>query len=120
MRFRRAARELVVARHPYLRVVDFGHVADGGMHFNLAWPDDAANRYDGDAVRVVRDQIYQFAVGDFGSSYSAEHGIGPHNVAWYRKFTAPAALGLSARLQGMLDPHRLCGVVDLGPSLETA
>jgi FAD/FMN-containing dehydrogenase len=90
------------------------------MHFNLAWPDDAANRYDGDAVRVVRDQIYQLAVGDFGGSYSDEHGIGPHNVAWYRKFTAPAALGLSARLQGMLDPHRLCGVVDLGPSLETA
>jgi FAD/FMN-containing dehydrogenase len=116
MQFRREARALVAARHPQVHVVDFGHIADGGMHFNLAWPHDVP--YDADAVRRLRDEMYELVVQGFRGTYSAEHGVGPHNLAWYRNFTPPAALQVSGRLQRLLDPQRLCGVVELGPLLE--
>ncbi|NPC59363.1 FAD-binding oxidoreductase [Caenimonas soli] len=118
MRFRREARALLTARYPHLRVADFGHIADGGMHFNLAWPHDAARGYDVDVVKRVRDELYALVVHGFAGTYSAEHGIGPHNLAWYRMFTVPLALQLSGRLQRLLDPHRLCGVVELGSTPE--
>jgi FAD/FMN-containing dehydrogenase len=113
MRFRREARALVAVRHPQVHVVDFGHIADGGMHFNLAWPHDVS--YDADAVRRLRDEIYELVVQGFHGTYSAEHGVGPHNLAWYRSFTPPSVLQLSGRLQRLLDPRRLCGAVELGP-----
>lgn len=114
MRFRREARALVAQRHPQVRVVDFGHVADGGLHFNLAWPDTGEGASDDAAVRRLRDDIYALVVEGFCGSFSAEHGIGPHNIDWYRRFTSPAELRLAGRIQALLDPRRLSGSVDYG------
>lgn len=114
MRFRREAMDLVAARYPQLAVVDFGHVGDGGLHFNLVWPHDAAQPYSAEVVDYVRDDIYELVVTRFDGSYSAEHGVGPHNHAYYLKYTAPADLDLSGRLQSMLDPGGLFGRVRLG------
>src|SRR5690606_38048259 len=36
--FRRAAISLVAEKFPGLRVADFGHIADGGIHFNVVAP----------------------------------------------------------------------------------
>lgn len=116
MEFRREALSLLARRHPYLLVVDFGHIADGGMHFNLAWPADAALSYDVDVVGQVRDEVYDLVVADFEGSFSAEHGVGPHNIAYWRRYTPPTAQRLASRLQALMNPGRHCGVVDFSAS----
>jgi FAD/FMN-containing dehydrogenase len=114
MRFRREATALIDSCYPQLKVVDFGHVGDGGLHFNLVWPHDAGIAYAPDVVEQVRTEVYDLVVTGFGGSYSAEHGVGPHNHACYLKYTDDDTLALSGRLARLLDPRGLGGRVRFG------
>lgn len=114
MRFRRAASAIVSARYPHLLVVDFGHVGDGGLHFNLVWPQDCGLPWSDAAVERVRKDIYELVVERFHGSYSAEHGIGPHNIGYYQKYTAAPTSRLAGRLQRALDPADIGATVRLG------
>ncbi|MCT9810234.1 FAD-binding oxidoreductase [Acidovorax sp. Be4] len=114
MAFCRAARAVVAAEFPFLHVVDFGHIADGGVHFNVIWRNDASQPYDAAAVQALRDRIYAMVVQQFAGSYSAEHGVGPHNSAYYHRYTTPTALQLAQGLRRLVDPRQLCGSVDFG------
>lgn len=114
MDFCRAARAVVAHEFPFLHVVDFGHIADGGVHFNVIWRSDAAQAYDAAVVTALRDRIYAMVVHDFAGSYSAEHGIGPHNAAYYQQYTPAPARRLAHGLRQLTDPQLLCGTVDFG------
>ena len=114
MEFCRRGRELVARDYPFLTVVDFGHIADGGVHFNVIWRKDAAEPYDPAVVQRLRDAIYGMVVQDFAGSYSAEHGVGPHNMAYYQRFTPALLQQWADGWRERLDPQRLCGTVDLG------
>lgn len=111
MGFRTAALQLISRDFDYLHAVDFGHIADGGLHFNIIWPTDAARPYDTEVVAQVRDAIYAI-VHDCGGSFSAEHGVGPHNIAYYKKYTSASMTRLSGQIKSLLDPAGLCGTVD--------
>ncbi|WP_328529388.1 FAD-binding oxidoreductase [Nocardioides sp. NBC_00368] len=59
---------------PGLRLVTYGHIGDGNLHYNISAPvgDDAALRREAPGLtRIVYD-----AVTALGGSISAEHGIG--------------------------------------------
>jgi FAD/FMN-containing dehydrogenase len=113
--FRQAARSWLAAEHPAITVFDFGHLADGGLHFNLVGKPAGAT-----TVPQLREQLYDLVVREFGGSFSAEHGVGSHNLASWRRHTPAAAQALAGRLQDLLDPNRLCASVDFrGPAIET-
>ncbi|MES2496238.1 MAG: FAD-binding oxidoreductase [Pseudomonadota bacterium] len=101
--FRRAMTIEILHDHPQLRVCDFGHVGDGGLHFNMVWPHEAgpipAGLADG-----VRMKVLAAAVERHGGSFSAEHGVGPRNIAAYRSFTDPAVQRLAGQIQSLLAP----------------
>ena len=65
-------------------------------------------------MQRLRDAIYGMVVQDFGGSYSAEHGVGPHNIRYYHRFTPPLLQQWADGWRERLDPQRLCGTVDLG------
>ena len=98
-------------QYPQLRICDFGHCGDGGDHFNLVWPHEAGP-YDAAIVERVRQLIYDRVVRQFGGSFSAEHGVGPHNIAYYKRYTSAADRTIAARLKGIFDPKGLLGTVD--------
>ena len=104
---------LLREQYPQLRVCDFGHCGDGGDHFNLVWPHEAGP-YDAAVVENVRQLIYDRVVRKFGGSFSAEHGVGPHNMAYYKRYTNAVDRALAARLKGMFDPKGLLGSVNFG------
>ena len=114
MRLRRQARELVASRYPEVVVVDYGHVGDGGLHFNVVWRTTGPGGYEAQRAEQLRDDLYALVVGEFGGSYSAEHGVGPHNHAYYLKYTPEPVLDLSGRLQTLLDPAAMGGRVRFG------
>jgi FAD/FMN-containing dehydrogenase len=110
-------RAQLATSHPQVRVCDFGHWGDGGSHFNLVWPRDSD--VDDAALKLeLQELIYEVVVRDYAGSYSAEHGVGPHNQRFYDLYT-PAALKAAARaLKTHFDPERRLGRVRLGGSID--
>ena len=98
-------------QYPQLRICDFGHCGDGGDHFNLVWP-ASAGQYDSTVVEAVRELVYDRVVRKYGGSFSAEHGVGPHNIAFYRRYASPAERLLAGGLKRLCDPKQLLGRVD--------
>lgn len=114
--FQTTARRMLEADFPWLRLFDFGHWADGGTHFNIVWPHDAAPAYDTDTVEKLRLAIYDLVVRQFGGSFSAEHGVGPYNERFYHRYASPEAQVLSGKIQQAIDPRHALGQVHFGPS----
>jgi FAD/FMN-containing dehydrogenase len=102
---------VLTAQYPQLRICDFGHCGDGGDHFNLVWP-SSAGPYDAAVVDAVRQLVYDRVVKKYGGSFSAEHGVGPHNILYYKRYASPAERLLAGRLKQLCDPKGLLGAVD--------
>ena len=93
----------VEARLPGVRVVAFGHLGDGNIHFNLSQPvgaDKAAFLAEWGAINRV---VHDIAVG-MGGSFSAEHGIGRLKRDDLRRYKPPVEVELMQRLKAALDP----------------
>lgn len=97
--FRRVAIAQLATTFPEYEVCDFGHVADGGVHFNLVQrtmtPVDAAR------LEALRDHVLDLAVRDFGASFSGEHGIGRANQPAYDHYTPASIQRYSAAITAL-------------------
>ena len=105
----RAATGLLAGSHPFVRICDFGHWGDGGTHFNLVWDPATAPREVEALTRELQDLLYDLCVRQFGGSYSAEHGVGPHNRRYYERYAHPVVERVHAALRRELDPERRLG-----------
>lgn len=112
MRFRAEALGEIGARWPGLTVHDFGHVGDGGLHFNMVWP-RANGALDPAVVAAVHDHVFSKVVEQFGGSFSAEHGIGPRNIRHYARFVPEPVRRMAGQIQRIVAPQGL-GRVDFG------
>jgi FAD/FMN-containing dehydrogenase len=114
--FRDEAIALLEHRYPGVRVFDFGHWGDGGLHFNLVLPQRLADDFPPHRVHALRQEIYDLAVHKYRGSFSAEHGVGPFNQQFYERYTVAESQALAARMQTVFDPARLLGVTRFGPA----
>jgi FAD/FMN-containing dehydrogenase len=100
------ASDTVLERLPGVRVVAFGHMGDGNIHFNLSQPVDM----DGQQFLGLWDEIVRMVhdiVMDMGGSFSAEHGIGTLKRDDLTRYGSPAAIDVMSRVKSALDPHGL-------------
>ena len=107
------AREAVEAFMPGARVVSFGHLGDGNIHFNVSQPvgaDKAAFLSGWEAMNEVVHEI----VAQFHGSISAEHGIGQLKRELLKRTKDPIALEVMRALKSTLDPH---GILNPGKVL---
>jgi FAD/FMN-containing dehydrogenase len=98
---------------PGARVVAFGHLGDGNIHFNVSQPvgaDKAAFLARWDAMNEVVHGI----VARMGGSFSAEHGIGRLKRDLMARTKDPASLALMRQIKAALDPN---GVMNPGKVL---
>ena len=99
------ATDALLAREiPGVRLVNFGHLGDGNLHYNVQAPEL------GDSKVFLRDHetqvnalVYQ-SVKRFGGSISAEHGVGSMKVDDLPDYKDPVALTLMRQLKRALDP----------------
>jgi FAD/FMN-containing dehydrogenase len=92
---------------PGIRVVNFGHLGDGNLHYNIQCTEGAdAAEFLKTHEHAVNDLVYE-AVMSFGGSVSAEHGIGRLKVASLPNYKDPVALQLMHSIKQALDPHNL-------------
>jgi FAD/FMN-containing dehydrogenase len=92
---------------PGVRLVDFGHLGDGNLHYNVQGPAGAAAgeflaRHEGRVNTLVYD-----AVTSYGGSISAEHGIGQLKREALAARKSPVALGMMRAIKAALDPANL-------------
>lgn len=88
-------------------ICDFGHIGDGGVHFNLVVAKDDARLADPDFEMDLRDWVFTVAVEQFGGSFSAEHAIGRKNQIFYDKYTPEDLRRLAAGLKTITSPGPL-------------
>jgi FAD/FMN-containing dehydrogenase len=100
-----AATDAALARRiPGVRLVDFGHLGDGNLHYNVQAPEG------GDAAAFLREReaevntIVYDAVVAHGGSISAEHGVGTLKREELALRKSPVALGLMRAIKQALDP----------------
>lgn len=92
---------------PGVRLVNFGHLGDGNLHYNVQAPTG------GDSAAFLRDWEQQVntlvfdSVQRFGGSISAEHGIGSIKVDKLPKHKDPTALAMMQAIKRALDPSNL-------------
>ena len=90
---------------PGVRLVNFGHLGDGNLHYNVQCPPGAAAgdflaHHEAAVNRIVYD-----AVQAAGGSISAEHGIGALKRDELVLRKSPVALGLMRAIKQALDPQ---------------
>ena len=103
VRFRASAESVIAARWPQLKLCDFGHIGDGGLHFNFVWP-PKLGPLPPTVADDVRRCVFDLVVEEFGGSFSAEHGIGPGNMQFYNRYIDPETRQLSGNLQKLISP----------------
>ena len=96
----------ILAASPGARLVIFGHLGDGNLHYNVAAPEGSdAQRFlehTPQVNRIVHDRVVAA-----GGSISAEHGIGQLKRDELAHYKAPLDLELMRRLKAALDPQGL-------------
>jgi FAD/FMN-containing dehydrogenase len=103
VRFRNEARAVVRRLAEHVLVADFGHVGDGGVHFNMIWPIEVP--YRDDKVEALRRAVYDIVSAHKGS-FSAEHGVGPFNARHYTEYVPQPKRELEERIWALLNsPH---------------
>jgi len=95
MSYRRLATTQIAAKFPEYEVCDFGHVADGGVHFNLVQRDGSV---DVARQQEVSDHVLDLAIRTFKASFSGEHGIGRANQRAYDHYTPVSIQHYSAAI----------------------
>lgn len=111
------ARAAVEDRFEGARVVAFGHLGDGNVHFNVQPPAGiAAEEWLGAQARAVTRLVHDL-VGEACGSISAEHGIGQMKLAELARTADPARLAAIRAIKKALDPAGIMNPGKLLPSL---
>ena len=92
---------------PGVRLVNFGHLGDGNLHYNVQAPEG------GDPATFLREQEERVnhlvfdQVARFEGSISAEHGVGSLKVDTLPAYKDPVALALMRSIKQALDPQNI-------------
>jgi FAD/FMN-containing dehydrogenase len=107
------ASRLVHSITPTGRIVSYGHLGDGNLHFNVSRPadgdDESFLRLAPNINRAVHDLIARY-----GGSISAEHGIGQLKRDELVRYKHPVAIEVMRAIKLALDPN---GIMNPGKVL---
>ena len=98
---------LLQTKIPGIRLVNFGHLGDGNLHYNVQAPAGA----DGPAfLKNHEEEVNSWVfdqVTDFNGSISAEHGIGRLKADKLAHYKDPTALAMMKAIKLALDPQNI-------------
>jgi FAD/FMN-containing dehydrogenase len=106
-RFVEEATAAVLALEPRTRMVVYGHMGDGNVHFNPLRPADTSAADYMDAYYTQISHAVDSLAHAAGGSISAEHGIGVAKRDDLALYKSPVELELMWRVKKALDPKNL-------------
>ena len=96
----------LLAGFPQVRIVCFGHIGDGNLHYNLSRPDAQSNAgfiaQTESVNRIVHD-----LVNELGGSISAEHGLGQLKREEVLRYKSGTEMDMMRAVKAALDPRGL-------------
>ena len=116
-RFMIEAAEAVRLRFAGSKVLAFGHLGDGNVHFNLIPPVGAADDWLEKEGREVSSFVHELVTAA-GGSISAEHGIGQARIGDFARLLEPSRLHALQAIKRALDPHNIMNPGKLVPLAE--
>jgi FAD/FMN-containing dehydrogenase len=112
--FVREASRRVDAHLPGARIVGFGHIGDGNVHFNVMQPPGSDSAAFLKRWSEINDIVHR-CVAEFSGSISAEHGIGRLKRDELPKYKSATELALMRRIKAALDPS---GIMNPGKVIQ--
>ena len=107
-----------LAQHfPGVRVVVFGHLGDGNLHYNVSPPADRSGQeHEAEflALQPAINRLTHDAVIAFDGSISAEHGLGQLRRDEAARYKSPVEMALMHQVKQALDPF---GIMNPGKVL---
>ncbi len=103
--------ERLARAFPGARLVNFGHLGDGNLHYNLQAPVGSDAQAFLDANEAAVNALVFDDVQALGGSFSAEHGIGALKRDELARRKSPVAVALMRAIKQALDPQ---GVLNPG------
>ena len=104
--FIKVAEEAVLKAMPDVRIIAYGHVGDGNIHFNISQP----KFWKGGDFRAkaasLSNVIYD-VVSSFDGSISAEHGIGQFKREMLKKYRGEEEVAVMKSIKAALDPSNI-------------
>ncbi|MGS5087979.1 FAD-binding oxidoreductase [Hydrogenophaga sp. A37] len=92
---------------PGVRLVNFGHLGDGNLHYNVQAPEGSDGKaFLRDMEETINTLVFD-QVNHFGGSISAEHGVGSLKLNHLPHYKDPTALALMRSIKQALDPLNL-------------
>ncbi len=92
---------------PDIRIVAFGHMGDGNVHYNISMPDTAQNKdFIQQQEHNVNHIVYEI-VQELEGSIAAEHGVGQMKREEIARYRSEVEMELMRSIKQVLDPHGL-------------
>ena len=85
-------------------LINFGHLGDGNLHFNVLLPNDTDYTYLKNATVTVNRLIHDIVI-RFNGSISAEHGVGQLRRDEIKHYKSPLEMELMLRIKQAFDPN---------------
>ena len=105
--FVRATDALLQQLIPGVRLVNFGHLGDGNLHYNVQAPEGTDGRAFLAQHEAAINTLVFDSVSRFDGSISAEHGVGSLKVDTLVHYKSPVALDMMRAIKRALDPTNL-------------
>jgi FAD/FMN-containing dehydrogenase len=103
----------LLQRFPDIRIVAFGHLGDGNVHYNCGKAErQDAKQFFAESAEV--NHIVYEVVNDLNGSISAEHGLGVLKVEEIKRYKSPLEMDLMRSIKRTFDPH---GIMNPGKVL---
>jgi FAD/FMN-containing dehydrogenase len=98
--------DALLQRHfPGVQLVNFGHLGDGNLHYNVQAPAGSdGQRFLDDNEQRINTLVFD-ALAPYGGSFSAEHGIGALKRDELAARKSPVALQMMRAVKAALDPQ---------------
>lgn len=97
---------LLQAAFPGCRMVCFGHMGDGNLHYNVSPPEHVSDidfiARQEEVNRIVHDSVH-----GFNGSISAEHGLGALKRDEIKRYKSELEMKLMRQIKDALDPQHL-------------
>ena len=100
------AAKIIEAISPGARIVCFGHMGDGNLHYNVSQPVGADKQAYLSLWGEMNHRIHTLVM-SYNGSFSAEHGIGQLKRKELVAFKSPVALSLMHSIKQLFDPKNI-------------
>lgn len=104
--FVKEADQIVRNSFPDLPIINFGHIGDGNLHYNVLVPLDISAASYKETTSVLNKQIHDL-VTQFNGSISAEHGVGTLRRDELKRYKSSVEMDLMNAIKRAIDPNQI-------------